>query len=269
MKTVAEYQEAGKRLFDLLHLATYPVGVTYIKSLDEIPAEAYRPTSNGRKMTLCQAFTQSRRWGTTMAMTTEDNFCTPSSAVHLWSNVTLDELIESQLRQGWHSGVEAERRRFARHAECLAGTDVEELREYLGFVCAPLHSVPLVPHSVVVYCNGEQLTHIIHALTYEYLHVPESSFEGFTESCAKGGFLPFATAKPQIVIPGAGDRTFAGIGENEVAIGLPADLVFYTLEHLFKTGGRMNIGHPLKQVIPMHLDENATPGFRYLRSKMK
>jgi uncharacterized protein (DUF169 family) len=92
---IAGYHGSGKKLFDLLHLATYPVGVTNIKSLGEIPAGAYRPTSNGRQMTLCQAFTQSRRWGTTVAMTAEDNFCTPSSAVHFWSNVTLDELIES------------------------------------------------------------------------------------------------------------------------------------------------------------------------------
>ena len=59
-----------------------------------------------------------------------------------------------------------------------------------------------------------------------YKHVPNSSFEGFGESCFKGGLLPFATGKPQIVIPGAGDRSFAGISENELGVrNTPAALL--------------------------------------------
>jgi hypothetical protein len=53
-----------------------------------------------------------------------------------------------------------------------------------------------------------------------------------------------------------------------MAVGMPADLVFYTLENLFKTGGTMNIGYPANSIMPMDLDENITPGFKFLREKI-
>ena len=68
-----------------------------------------------------------------------------------------------------------------------------------------------------------------------------------------------------MVLPGAGDRAFAGISEHEMAVGMPAGLVFYTLENLFKTGGIMNLGYPASRLMPADLDENLTPGFKFLR----
>jgi uncharacterized protein (DUF169 family) len=113
-----------------------------------------------------------------------------------------------------------------------------------------------------------QLTHIIHALSYENLYDPVSSFDGFLESCVKGALIPFVTQRPQVVIPGAGDRIFAGLSEHELGIGLPAFLLFYVMDNLFKTGKRLNMGFPLRSAIPMDLNERFTPGFKYLRKKM-
>jgi len=77
--------------------------------------------------------------------------------------------------------------------------------------------------------------------------------------------MPFITRKPQIVIPGAGDRSFAGIQDHELAIGMPAKYVFYVLENLFKVGGGQGLKLPLRQIIPLNLNENLTPGFKYMR----
>jgi hypothetical protein len=47
---------------------------------------------------------------------------------------------------------------------------------------------------------------------------------------------------------------------------MPGTHVFYLLENLFKSGGgRRGLGFPLRQVIPMDLDVNLTPGFKYMR----
>ena len=59
-----------------------------------------------------------------------------------------------------------------------------------------------------------------------------------------------------------------GISEGELGIGLPAFLLFYVVDHLFKTGKRLNMGYPFRSAIAMDLDENLTPGFRFLRRKM-
>ncbi len=268
MKTLEDFHQAGKDLFHKLHLATYPVGITYIKDVADIPEGVIRPSMFGKKMSLCQAYTQARRMGSHMAMTADDNFCTPATGGHMWADISMEDLIQSQVLQGWHKDREAEERRFMASAKHYEGRDTGDIQSYCGFVCSPLENALLIPHTVLVYCDGAQLTHIIHALAWEHKHVPVSSFEGFGESCIKGGLAPFLTGKPQVVIPGAGDRAFSGIQDHELGAGLPADLVFYVLENLFKTGGGMNLGLPIRSQVPLHIDESITPGFQFLRDKM-
>lgn len=257
-----------ERIYSTLHLSTYPVAIKYIKSKDEIPEGAMQPSVHDKKMSLCQAFTQARRLGMTVVMTADDNFCTPSTVIHRWVNLSMDDLAESQVRQRWHKDADVEVKRIEKIRKTLGDEYIDQTGEYIGFVCSPIHKTTFVPDSIMVYCDGVQLTHIIHALSYENLYNPTSSFDGFSESCVKGGLIPFVTQKPQVVIPGAGDRAFAGISEHELGIGLPAFLLFYVMDHLFKTGKRLNMGFPIRSAIPMDLNERLTPGFKYLRKKM-
>lgn len=268
MKNLEDYKEAGKELYHRLHLSTYPVSIKYITNVSEIQG-AIRPSDQGQQWSLCQAITYARRWGWNVAMTSEDNFCVPSSASHRWVDLPVEEVIESQVRQGWHKDLESEKRRFDAFISTVGRENFEKMAEYKGFICSPLPESIVIPDSVLVYGNGAQLTHIIHSLSYEMKHSPRSFFEGFGESCIKGGLIPFLTQVPQIVIPGMGDRAFAGISENEIAIGFPASLLFYVLENLFKTGGLMNMGLPVKNLLPMNLTEKITPGFAFLREKIE
>jgi len=268
MKTIEEYRVSAQEIYSKLHLATYPVAIKYIKSSDEIPEKAMRPSAAGKKLALCQAFTLARRWGTTVALTSDDNFCTPATVMHRWENVAMDDMVESQVRQGWHRDREAEIRRFQALSDLLGQEYITRPKQYVGLICSPLTKAPFIPDSILIYGDGVQITHIIHALSYEYKHVPISSFEGFGESCMKGGLAPFVAQKPQVVIPGSGDRAFAAISEYEIGIGMPALLIFYVIDNLFKSGGHMNIGFPLKTMLPMDLTEKLTPGFKYLREKI-
>lgn len=268
MRSIDEFQNYGEDLFHKLHLSTYPVAVKYIRSKDEIPDSAMLPSARGKKMSLCQAFAQSRRLGITVAMTSDDNFCTPSSVLHRWVDLTMQDLAESQVRQRWHRDADVEEKRMRKFRETLGDDYIDNPGQYVGFVCSPIHKTAFVPDSVLIYCDGVQLTHIIHALSYENVYDPVSSFDGFLESCVKGGLIPFVTQRPQVVIPGTGDRIFAGLSEHELGIGLPAFLLFYVVDNLFKTGKRLNMGFPLRTAIPMDLNERLTPGFKYLRKKM-
>ncbi len=268
MNIIEDYKACGEKLYHQLHLSTYPVAIKYIKDKDEIPENAVRPSIFGQKLALCQAFRQARSWGMTVAMTAEDNFCTPSTAIHRWMPVEIDDLIESQVKQGWHKDIDAEKRRFKALTGLLGNDYFSKPVDYCGFVCAPLTQISFIPDAILIYGNGLQITHVIQALSYEHQHVPISKFEGFEESCVKGGLLPFLTQQPEVVIPGAGDRSFGAVSDDEIAVGLPANLIFYVMDNLFKTGGVMNIGYPMKQILPMNLTEKLTPGFRYLWDKM-
>jgi len=268
MKTSAEYNVQGEEIYARLHLATYPIAIKYIQSPAEIPAKIMRPSASGKKLALCQAFTLARRWGTTVALTSDDNFCTPATVMHRWVDIAMEEMVESQVRQGWHSDREAEMRRISAMSKLLGEEYVTKPKQYIGLICAPLTKAPFLPDTILIFGDGVQITHIIHALSYEYKHVPVSSFEGFGESCLKGGLAPFVTQKPQVVIAGSGDRSFAAITEHEIGIGLPAALIFYVNRNLFKAGGHMNSGWPLKTMLPMELTERLTPGFKYLWDKI-
>lgn len=265
MTTIEEYRKAGQELYDKLHLATYPVAIKYIKDLKEIPDKAIRPIVRGHKMAICQAFTQARRFGDTYAITAADNFCTPSSVGHGWVDISAEEFIESQIRQGWSKDPQAERRRAAESYEKNFKNVIA--LGYRGVVASPLPETLVVPDTVLTYGDGRQITYLIHALTFEHRskYAIRSSFEGFGESCGKGGFMPFITRKPQIVIPGAGDRSFGGIQDNELALGMPGKFVFYVLENLFKVGGGQGLRLPLRQLLPLNLTEDLTPGFKYMR----
>jgi uncharacterized protein (DUF169 family) len=264
-KSVKEYQKAGQEIFDRLHIQTYPIGIKYIKSVNQIPSEAILPSTQGKMMSICQAFYMSRKFGNIYAITAADNFCTPSSVAHGWVNISEEEFIESQVRQGWHKDEKAEKRR----AKKLYSTNFKNIIKlgFCGLISFPLHKAPDIPDTVLMFGNGAQLTHIIHALSYEHKtkYSIKSSFEGFGESCGKGGLMPFLMRKAQIVIPGSGDRAFAGIQDYEIGIGMPAQHIFYIIENLFKTGGRQGLGFPVRSMIPLNLTTDLTPGFRYMK----
>lgn len=265
---IEEWHHIGTELYDRLHLPTYPAAIQFIRDLSEIPAGAVRPHDKGQKWSLCQAVTYTRRWGWTTAMTAEDNFCVPGSAMHLWVDVSEADFVESQVRQGWHKDRAAEQMRYQFAMKAFAGDKAEKARQYIGFVASPLTATEVTPDTVLVFGDGAHITHLIHMLCYDYKKPVASAFEGFGESCVKGGLLPFLTGRPQVVIPGMGDRAFAGIGDHEIGIGIPAGMLAETMPYLFKTGGKMNMGVPVKSFLPMGLTESITPGFQYLKNRL-
>jgi len=267
MKTLEDYQKAGTDLHNKLHFSTYPVAIKYIKEKSEIPKTAIWPSKNGFKLALCQAFTHVRRFGGQIAMTADDNFCVPGTGLHHWADITEDELIEGQMMQEWHKDRAAEKKRISALKAYHTDEELEKAAEYCGFLCCPLKDTQFIPDSIIIYCDGEQLTSMIHSLCYEYKHPPSSYnvFEGFSESCVKGGLLPFLKQAPQVFIPGAGDRVFGNCLPHEVGLGIPGDLLFYLLDNLFLTGGSQNPGYPFNSFVSFGLDENITRGFKYLR----
>jgi len=268
-----QIRQYGEELYHRLHLPTWPVGITYIKTTDDIPEQAVRPSSMGQKWSLCQAFTYARRHGWHVAMTADDNFCVPASAFHKWVDVSDEDLVESQVQQGWHKDRAAEQNRFNLLKGLFSGErgekTLQKMREYMGFVCSPLHQAIFEPDSIMVFGDGTHINHVIQALCYDYTTPVMTTFEGFGESCFKGGLIPFITGRPQVVIPGMGDRAFAGITPDELAVGLPVSQLSVVVENLFKSGGDMNISQPIKTLLPMGLSESITPGFTFLKNKIR
>ena len=105
MSTLEDYRKVGKSIYDRLHLQTYPIGITFIRNVSEIPGDSLRPTAMGQQISLCMSFTYARRFGFTMAMTGDDNFCTAATSWFKWEEATPDEIIHSQMLNLWHKDL--------------------------------------------------------------------------------------------------------------------------------------------------------------------
>jgi uncharacterized protein (DUF169 family) len=270
MSPIEDYRTTGKKLYDLLRLNTFPVAVKYFKSMDDIPKGFARPAQFGQKWSLCQAITYARRGGARVAMTADDNFCVPASYGQGWLPfLSYDDLIESQRLNKWRDTLEAEKKVQAEFAAGIVSHEgYGKIKGNIGFLLAPLTETGFVPDSILFYGSPGQMTHVVQALACEGKHIVKSSFIGFAESCMKGALFPYVTGKPQYVSPGAGDQSFSGTNEYEVAIGIPGELLFYVREKLFKTGGASNKGMPMRTILAGHLNEGLLPGWTFLRKKI-
>ncbi|MHA1263923.1 MAG: DUF169 domain-containing protein [Candidatus Helarchaeota archaeon] len=270
MPDVIDYREQGKDLYNKLRLLTFPVALKFFKEISEIPDPAQQPSkSMGQQITLCQAFTMARRWGTHLAMTVEDNLCYTSSLVHQWEEISVPvkDIITSQVKSGYHKDLNAELAVQSVFGEFTSKKALEKIKDHKGFIVSPLTKTIIIPDIILIYGDPAQITHIVHALTYEGKYLIQSAFIGYGESCLKGVLLPFISGKPQVVLPGTGDRTLGLTKEEEMAIGIPGKLLFYIVENLFKSGGAFNMRQPTRFIpgtVPL-----GPPAWDYLKRRVK
>lgn len=81
--------------------------------------------------------------------------------------------------------------------------------------------------------------------------------------------IPYITQEPEVVLPGTGDRTLSLAKEEEMAIGMPAKLISYVNENLFKAGQKLNMGQPTKFFVGSIPEGFGPPAWNYLKRKMK
>lgn len=266
---VEDYRKAGNNVYDKLRLLTFPVAIKFIKEYSEIPKKAQQPSKLNQKLSLCQSFTMARRWGTHVAMTFEDNACITSSLVHQWKKVSREDIIESQVISEYHKDKKAEIRIQSQLKDLATEESYNKIKDHKGFVVSPLHKTYDNPDIVLIYGDPAQITHIIHSLTYEGKHLVESPFIGYGESCIKGVLLPYVTGEPQVVLPGTGDRTLSLTKEEEMAIGVPAELIFYINENMFKSGGVFNMRQPTRFFLGNLPKGFGPPAWNFLKKQLR
>lgn len=268
-QNLEELKKAGMKIYEKLRLSTLPIGVRFITDRSEIPEGFISPGALGQKWSLCQAFTFARRHRGKIAMGAQDNFCLASSVAQGWTDLSFEDFIESQRKNKWRKNMEAELAVQGLFAEIAKPEHQEKIQRHIGFIAAPLSQLCFDPHSVMIYGNPAQVTHVIQALSYDGQNLFVSAFNGYGESCIKGALLPYLTGKPQVVIPGAGDRAFSQTGDEEIAAGLPAGILPTAADNLFLSGEEFNLGYPVKSPLVGHLTEDILPGWVYLKEKLQ
>ncbi len=227
----------------LIRPVTFPIAVKLVKSADEFPGKARRPSRDmGFKTNPCVAMTMARKYGWTVGMTSDDNACLIAAYTYGWSEPepeTRKALIDFMIAMKYSAGEQAAKTTMEAVEQVKLGKG-----KCAGVVFSPLERTKVDPDLVMVFCNAAQLMRLVHGATQETGVAVQSIFSGRGGTCTEGVLQTFKTGKPKVVLPGNGDRVWAMVQDEEMVFTIPAnwlDSVIGGLEATHQTGIRYPI----------------------------
>ena len=234
---MTDVKTAIGKIESFIRPATFPVGVRMLESGDEIPERAKRPRRDmSVEITTCQAVTMARKYGWTVALTTEDINC-PLTKIAF--------------------GLEKEPA-FFKDGNCCAGMYTESAaagartetetyhfpyNRYKGILMAPAGKAAFEPQVVIVYANPAQVMRLVTGALWKQGGAIKSSFTGRID-CSDEIIRPIETGDYEVVLPCYGDRVFGQTEDHEMAFSFPwpkIDELIEGLEGTHKGGVRYPI----------------------------
>lgn len=216
MRMKIPYAEIAETLKTALDLRGSPVAVKLAKSPAGIP-EGVGPIEETVRH--CQMITRARLNGEIFYATAEKHACMGGG----WA-LGLKELTPS-LRSGefyYKLG------KFESWAACMRTIQqvphVPDLETY-ATVYAPLEKTPFDPHVVVIVAEPRTMLKLAQTTLYLLGGRIESTMSGIQSVCADATALPYLSGKINYSLGCDGSRRFSGIEDNELVMGIPAELL--------------------------------------------
>ena len=214
MAEIKKINKYGEEITRLLRLKTPPIGVKFIQSEDEIPADAIRPKKDrGGHLAQCQAFAISRREGETVAVLKDDQWC--------WAPLIAYGLVDSSAVNFERDDIEPKVKGILKWTKELADALPSlPTGRYIGVISAPLTTSVFVPDVIMIYSNNAQLRSMLMALKFRPGYSIESDLEAF-DSCVYSLVPVFLKGKYRVTFPDPGEYERAMVGEDKVIFSLP------------------------------------------------
>ncbi len=231
--------EAAQSVYERLRLKTFPVCVTFHSDKAQIPPDSRPSAFMGKKINLCQAVSLARFYGMTVGITNGDIMCSPAAVV--FGLTDLSDPRGSVARLWQEAELSKGSEQAEREAACLSWLQRGEIE---GVVFAPARAAEVAPHNILLYGNAHQMALLCAAWSYATGERVGGNFGGKVE-CADYLVSPFKSGKPQVVIPGVGERIFAGTQDDELVFALPAPALPDLASALAEVGGAIGVGYPL------------------------
>lgn len=212
----------------MVRLSSIPIGMKFVKDIDELPKEAVRPAKYGIKISLCQWTTMARRWGRILGAVAEDINCTPClAALGLRQLETKTHLSEYFVDMGYFDSIDLAEK-------ATSSLDLIPFGEINGTAFFPLDMAPVDPDIVIIYGTPAQMARLAAGYVYNKGELIESKTTGFGISCLSS-VKPHFSGKPAFVHPGRGERILAGTDESEMLLTFPAKDCELLIDGLKKT----------------------------------
>jgi len=240
---MTDWTRKAEALNRLIRPLTFPLAVKLVKSVDEFPEKARRPSRDmGFKTNPCVAMTMARKYGWTVGMTADDNACLIAAYTYGWSE------SESESEKALIDFMVVMKYSANENAAKTTMQAVEQVKlskgKYAGVVFSPLERTRIDPDLVMIFCNPAQLMRLVHGATQETGVSVQSVFSGRAGTCTEGVLQTLKTGEPKVVLPGNGDRVWAMVQDEEIAFTIPVnwlDPVIRGLEATHQTGIRYPI----------------------------
>ena len=209
---------------------TFAVSVSFLRSGDRLPERVKHPLKDlGVPLAPCQGAGMARRYGWSVVFGAEDVGCGIAAHTYGWDRLT-DETsaIDFLLRMNYASDEEAAQ-------GVLKGFRMLEMDKDLRVVYAPLERTSSEPHVVLVYVNPAQMMRLIHGATFHQGTPVTGSFSGRAASCTEGVLGAYLDGECKVVVPGNGDRVWAGCQDHEMIMAIPSGKLADLVEGLEKS----------------------------------
>jgi uncharacterized protein (DUF169 family) len=203
---------------------TFPLAIKMVAHEDEFPAKTRRPVRDmGFRTTICVAMAMTRKYGWTVGLTSEDNFCPVAALFYGWAHQPAEnvhdlfEVIRSMNYAGSDDALQT------------MITAAEDFRlqpgRYDGIVFSPLESGRIDPDLVMIFGNSAQMMRLVHAATRETGCSLESVFSGRFGACNEGVLQTLKTGRPHVALPGNGDRVWGMVQDDELIFTIPGHML--------------------------------------------
>jgi len=193
---------------------TYPVTIKMLRKGDTAPKKLLKPTKDfGHRVALCQVWTMVRRWGLSLVVMKEDQYC-PFAAINFGFSKTPKFYREGNVALGY----------YAKDLKAGAKLEAEVPRfpygKYIGLLAAPLSVANFKPDMVAIYGNSCQMMRLVNAYLWSKGGRLENSL---TARAACTEIIPktINSGEPGVVIPCYGEREWGMTESNELIFTAP------------------------------------------------
>ncbi len=209
---------------------TFAVSVSFLGGDQRIPERIRRPLKDlGVPMAPCQGAAMARRYGWHVAFGPEDVGCAIAAHTYGWDRVADERgAMDFLLRMNYASDEQAAR-------EVLKGFRMLHMGKDLQVVYGPLERGKVAPDVILLYVNPAQMMRLIHGATFHGGTPLTGSFSGRAASCTEGVLGSYLDGHCKVVVPGNGDRVWAGCQDHEMVMAIPAGKLADVVEGLEKT----------------------------------
>jgi uncharacterized protein (DUF169 family) len=193
-------------------LHTQPVGVKLAKKEETAPDKTKYPVDHlGNPLAVCQGMTLARSFGWRMAFKKKDHAC-PLPVIFM-GHANPDKFLNGDIARFYQDDPDCMKKMEASYPRWPKDT-------YEEVWLAPLNICEFVPDLVVMYGNPAQILALIQAANFGHGPGIRSVSSG-RYGCSQWLAGAVQTGECTYMIPGPGERVFAGTQDHEVSFAVP------------------------------------------------